>query len=209
MKTIVFDMYGVILEESKGYFIPYTHEHFPQEEHARLRKLFREENLFTRAGNGEINSHQFLTQLGFADPDFHMRDYIENYLTMDRGFYAFAAEMAEMKSECQFALLSNDVADWSRHITAYHDLDRYFTAKIVSGDVHCRKPEPRIYEIALETLCVSGDSCIFIDNSVKNLRVAQTFGMDTILFNRDGEEFDGKTVYSFAELSALMPNLLS
>ena len=204
MKTIIFDMYGVILEESKGRWIPYTYEHFPQEEHERLRKLFYEEELFTKAGNGVMDSHKFLTKLGYKDTDFHMRNYIENHLTMDEGFYAFAEEM---KEHFHLALLSNDVADWSRHITTYHKLDQYLPHKIVSGDVHCRKPELRIYEIVLEKLNVPGDTCIFIDNSVKNLQVAATFGMDTVLFNRDEEKYDGKIVYSFAELTELMRGL--
>ena len=52
-----------------------------------------------------------------------------------------------------------------------------------------------------------GDTCIFIDNSVKSLQVAATFGMDTVLFNRDEEKYDGKIVYSFAELTELMRGL--
>ena len=87
MKTIIFDMYGVIIKESKGNFIPYTLEHFPVTEHERITKLFKKEHLFTKAGNGEITSKEFLTQLGFSDPVFNMHDYIENYLTIDAGFY--------------------------------------------------------------------------------------------------------------------------
>jgi len=81
MKTIVFDMYGVIIKESKGNFIPYTYNHFPQTEHDRITKAFRVDKLFTRAGNGEITSDEFLSALGYDDTRFHMRDYIENHLT--------------------------------------------------------------------------------------------------------------------------------
>ena len=34
--TILIDMYGVILEESKGFFIPYTFNAFDQSEYDRL-----------------------------------------------------------------------------------------------------------------------------------------------------------------------------
>ena len=88
--TIIFDMYGVILKESKGNFIPYTFSHFDVTEHERLKRQFREEQLFTKAGNGEISSENFLSRLGFKDTDFHMKDYIENHLSLDSGFIPFA-----------------------------------------------------------------------------------------------------------------------
>jgi len=130
-----------------------------------------------------------------------MRDYIENHLTMDEDFYVFAESM---KHKYKFALLSNDVSDWSKYIAEYYKLNEYLPIKIVSADVHCRKPEKKIYEITLERLGVPGNECIFIDNSVENLRVASEFGIDVILFNRDNDTFDGKIVYSFDELSLLL-----
>ena len=201
MKTIIFDMYGVIIKESKGNFIPYTINHFQESEHSRIKKLIFEDKLFTKAGNGEITSDEFLTALGYENPQFHMRDYIENHLTIDKDFYTFAENM---KKKYTFALLSNDVADWSRYITEYHKLNEYFPIKIVSADSYCRKPEKKIYYIALERLGVPAKECIFIDNSVKNLQTASEFGIDTILFNRDNEEYDGKIVYSFDELSHML-----
>lgn len=197
MKTILFDMYGVILKESKGNFIPYTYNHFPTSEHDRITHLFKDEKLFTKAGNGEITSDEFLSRLGFVDTVFHMRDYIENHLTMDSAFYLFADAFMD---KYHYALLSNDVSDWSKYITEYYGLNKYLPIKIVSADVHYRKPTHRIFEIALERLSVSAEDCIFIDNSVANLRTAHEIGMNTILFNRDNEVYDGSTVYSFEEL---------
>ena len=201
MKTIIFDMYGVIIKESKGNFIPYTRDHFPESEHERLIKLIMVEGIFTKAGNGEISSDDFLTALGYDNPQFYMQDYIENHLTMDEEFYSFAENM---KNKYNYALLSNDVSDWSKYITKFYDLDKYLPTKIVSADVHCRKPETKIFEIALERLNISANECIFIDNSVENLRTANRLGMGTILFNRDNEVYEGKTVYSFVELASVL-----
>jgi len=201
MKTIIFDMYGVIIKESKGNFIPYTFNHFPQSEYERITKAFRVDRLFTKAGNGEITSDEFLSALGYENTQFHMRDYIENHLTMDEDFYTFAESN---KDKFNFALLSNDVSEWSKYITEFYKLNKYLPVKIVSADVHCRKPDRKIYEITLERLGIPGEECIFIDNSVENLRVANEFGMDVILFNRDSEEYNGKIVYSFDELYQIL-----
>ena len=200
-KTILFDMYGVILKESKGFFIPYTYMNFEQTEYDRLTRLFKEEQLFTKASNGDITSDEFLTRLGYADPHFHMVNYIDNFLTLDEGFISFAEKYA---SVYDFVLLSNDVSEWSAYITEYYGLDKYFTHKIVSGDVKCRKPDRKIYEIALSETGKRPEECFFIDNSVKNLIVAEELGIKPILFNRDQEEYGGLIVNDFSELAGLM-----
>ena len=45
---------------------------------------------------------------------------------------------------------------------------------------------------------------MFVDNSVKNLLVAEELGIQTILFNRDGEEYDGRVVNNFEELAEML-----
>ncbi|MBO4696148.1 MAG: HAD-IA family hydrolase [Lachnospiraceae bacterium] len=199
--TIFFDMYGVILKESKGFFIPYTYMNFDQSEYDRLTVLFKEEQLFTKASNGDINSDEFLTRIGFVDPHFHMMNYIDNYLTLDEGFIPFAEKYA---SVYDFVLLSNDVSEWSAYITEHYGLDKYFKHKIVSGDVKCRKPDRKIYEIALSETGKRPEECFFIDNSVKNLIAAEELGIKPILFNRDQEEYDGLIVNEFSELAVLL-----
>lgn len=198
MKTIIFDMYGVILKESKGNFIPFTYSHFPNTDKQFL--VYQ----FTRAGLGEIDSNELMNSLGFSDPIFHMHDYIENHLTIDNDFFNFAEKYSSVYN---FVLLSNDVLDWNRYIFEYFKIGKYFSHCIVSANVHTRKPDSKIYEMTLEKIGALPSDCIFIDNSVKNLRVANNFNIDTILFNRDKEEYDGKTVYSFQELDDLISHI--
>ncbi len=201
INTILIDMYGVILEESKGYFIPYTYQHFPETEYERLTRQFRVEKLFTKAGLGELDSDTFLRLLGFQDVQFHMRDYIENYLTMDAGFVTFAKKFS---GKYDFVLLSNDVSQWSTYITEYHQLNEYFKDKIVSADVGCRKPQKEIYELALKRIGKRAEECCFIDNSVSNLNVAAELGILPVLFNRDQEEYNGIVVNTFEELAEFL-----
>ena len=204
-KPVLFlDMYGVILKESKGRFIPYTLSHFQEVEHERLLRQIRDERNFTKAGNGEITSDEFLSMLGYEDPQFHMKDYIENHLTLDEGFIPFAERFYQFYD---FVLLSNDLSEWSRYITEYYRLDKYFQCKIVSGDVKCRKPDKCIYEIALRQVGRKPTECMFVDNSVKNLDAAKDLGIYPILFNRDREQYGGVIVNSFDELAMLLDGL--
>jgi putative hydrolase of the HAD superfamily len=55
-----------------------------------------------------------------------------------------------------------------------------FDAVIESSKVGCRKPETRFYEIACETLQVSPNECVFLDDLGVNLKPAAAMGMHTI-----------------------------
>ena len=133
-----------------------------------------------------------------------MKNYIENYLTLDKGFIPFAEKYYQ---EFDFVLLSNDVSEWSAYITEYYQLDKYFKQKIVSGNVNCRKPDRKIYELTLEQIGRKPEQCIFIDNSVKNLDVAEELGIRPILFNRDNEEYSGNIVNSFEGLEKIINHI--
>ncbi|MEI6496899.1 MAG: HAD-IA family hydrolase, partial [Actinomycetota bacterium] len=55
-----------------------------------------------------------------------------------------------------------------------------FDAVIESSKVGVRKPEPRFYEIACETLDVAPSACVFLDDLGINLKPAAAMGMTTI-----------------------------
>ncbi len=200
-RILLIDMYGVIIKESKGYFIPYTFERFDSSEHERLKKAFREERCFTRAQLGELTNAKFLSYLGYAFPKETMVDYLENYLTLDEMFIDFAEKYSKIYDMC---LLSNDVLEWSEYLIEYYQINGYFKERIVSGQVHLRKPDKEIFLYTLQKLRCEPDQCVFVDNSVKNLLVAEELGIQTILFNRDGEEYDGRVVNDFEELAEML-----
>lgn len=204
-KILLLDMYGVIIVESKGYFVPYTFRHFEKSEHERLIQAIRNEQYFTRAQLGELTSDEFLQYLGYTNPKATMEDYLTNYLTLDEQFHDFARKYEGI---IDFCLLSNDVLEWSEFLTDYHHLNTYFKEKIVSGEVRMRKPDKQIFQYTLDRLQNRPEECIFVDNSVKNLLVAEEVGMNTILFNRDGEEYDGVVVNDFVELGKVLEGML-
>lgn len=203
-RVLLIDMYGVIIEQSKGNFIPYTLAHFPEVEHGRLLRALREERLFTQAQNGDIGAEEFLTRLGYADPLAAMRDYLENWLTLDRGFKPFAESWRKTFPQDSLVLLSNDVAQWNADLMELHGLNKYFGYAVVSGQVRMRKPQREIFQYTLRRLGCTGRECIFVDNSASNLRAARQLGIDTVHFNRDGEEYEGRQVQDFEELAELL-----
>ena len=142
-------MYGVILNESKGRLLAYSKEICSKEEYEKIENMIWNERLFDKAGLGEINSDQFLKMLGFEDSEYHMKQYLENYLTLDNGFIDFAESI---KDKYELVLLSNDVSEWSRYITKHYDIDKYFKDRIISAEAKCRKPDFAIYDLALQKI---------------------------------------------------------
>lgn len=201
---LLLDMYGVIIKESKGYFIPYTFEHFDEKEHDRLTRAFREEGLFTKAGNGDLSSDEFLHLLGYQNPAETMQDYLTNFLTLDQDFLWFAENNYK---QYDFVLLSNDVKEWSKYLFELYGLHKYFKESIISGEIHMRKPDIQIFFYAMEYIQCNPHKCIFVDNSVQNLNAAQKMGINTVLFNRDHETYSGNTINNFQELDHFLKNI--
>ncbi|GAB4541069.1 MAG: HAD-IA family hydrolase [Anaerolineales bacterium] len=59
----------------------------------------------------------------------------------------------------------------------------WFDGVILSGEVKCVKPEPRIFELCLAMTQKAARECIFIDDSLPNIHAAQTMGFDALHFS--------------------------
>ena len=203
-RILLIDMYGVIIKESRGYFVPYTLQRFCESEHGRIIRIIKDEQCFTKAQLGELTGAQFLSYLGYDFPEATTEDYLKNYLTLDEGFRKFAETYSKIYDFC---LLSNDVLEWSEFLTDFHRINPYFKEKIVSGEVHMRKPDKEMFTYALKKLGCSAEQCVFVDNSVSNLLAAQDLGIQTILFNRDGVEYEGRVVDDFDALGKMLEDM--
>ena len=53
---------------------------------------------------------------------------------------------------------------------------------VVSGDEQLIKPDPAIYRLLLERNGLAAETCVFIDDSVKNVKGAEAVGMQAIHF---------------------------
>lgn len=73
----------------------------------------------------------------------------------------------------------NDFPERSR-ATGRDEVLALFDAIIESSKVGCRKPDPRFYEIACETLGIQPNEAVFLDDLGVNLKPAKELGMRTI-----------------------------
>jgi len=71
-------------------------------------------------------------------------------------------------------------------------LDRFFKVILLSSRFGFKKPDPRLFHLALDLLGVSPKDSVYIgDNPQKDLVGAKTAGMSFLLFQGEGKEVNG------------------
>lgn len=76
---------------------------------------------------------------------------------------------------------------------------------VISTDIGCCKPDPRMYEAILRKLNAEPDECLFVDDRENNLRGAMDRGIRAVQMDRGGVElWNGDVVHDFAELDAYL-----
>jgi putative hydrolase of the HAD superfamily len=96
--------------------------------------------------------------------------------------------MRELKAGgYRLALLTNNVREWEPVWRSMLPVDEIFELVVDSAFVGCRKPEPRIYEIALERLGLPAASCLFVDDVEVNVEAARELGLAAIHFRANDQ----------------------
>jgi putative hydrolase of the HAD superfamily len=65
----------------------------------------------------------------------------------------------------------------------YAGLDA-FDAVVLSQELGVRKPDARIYQVALERVALAAERCVFVDDLGGNLKMAKELGMTTVKHER-------------------------
>ena len=71
---------------------------------------------------------------------------------------------------------------WYREIEQVTQLSRFLKWDFVSWDTRLRKPDPRAYLHACESLDLKPAECLFVDDTKVNVDAAQALGMPAIWF---------------------------
>ncbi|MEA3326647.1 MAG: HAD family phosphatase [Chloroflexota bacterium] len=89
----------------------------------------------------------------------------------------FVRFMAELKNDYKIAILSN-AGDQARKVMEekYH-LHEFVDEIIISAEEGVVKPDPNIYQIAMERLNASPETSLFLDDMSENVLAARKFGM--------------------------------
>ncbi|MDO5144852.1 MAG: HAD-IA family hydrolase [bacterium] len=96
----------------------------------------------------------------------------------------------QLKEKYLIGMVTDNKYDRISTILDYKGLNQYFDVVAISACVHSGKDSHSIFNYVLNTLNVSANECVFIDNTEKNLIIPKRMGMSTILFNDDNRDFE-------------------
>ncbi|HEU5302405.1 MAG TPA: HAD family phosphatase [Acidimicrobiia bacterium] len=95
------------------------------------------------------------------------------------------------------AILTNNIREYGDHWRARLDVDELFDLVVDSCLEGIRKPDPVIYERALERLGIGPEAAVFLDDFEQNVVAARALGMHGIVVGADPR-------VALAELDALL-----
>jgi len=118
-----------------------------------------------------------------SDP-FHL------FGAMSRGGGGLRAEVVDLAREMKAAglrtaLVTNNAVEFREFWRRSIPLDELFHHVIDSSEVGLRKPDPRIFELALEKLEVPAERAVFLDDYEGNVQAAQRVGIRGLLVTDD------------------------
>ncbi|WP_376792302.1 HAD family hydrolase [Thermoflexus sp.] len=158
-----------------------------------LEALIFASDLSLRAQRGELPEPAFWQAIGER-----LRIYdVEEIQRLRQRFFAgdrlnepLVEALRRWRGQVALGLISNA---WSglRGVLKRLNLLELFEAVVISAEVGLLKPDPRIYQLALERLGWEPEAAAFVDDLPENVRAAQELGLYGIHF-RDTSEALGR-----------------
>ena len=78
-------------------------------------------------------------------------------------------------------LLTNNAKEFAEFWRPLLPLDELFDDVVDSSEVGMRKPDPRIFQLALERLGVAAQDAVFVDDAAGNVAGAERVGIRSVL----------------------------
>jgi putative hydrolase of the HAD superfamily len=138
-----------------------------------------------RAQRGEISLEQHWEnqrkKLGLSPVE--MQAFREQFWQGDRLDTDLVAYIRQLRQSYKTGLLSNAFSDLRRVVTEVLDFADAFDEMIISAEVGLVKPDPRIYQLALDRLGAAPEAAVFIDDFLRNVEGARAVNMRAIHFS--------------------------
>ena len=90
--------------------------------------------------------------------------------------------LGSLRPRYQTALLSNAWDDLRGIIERTWKISDAFDEMIISAEVGIAKPDPRIYQLAVDCLGVRPGEAVFVDDFIENIDSARAFGLQVVHF---------------------------
>ncbi|MGN6181694.1 MAG: YjjG family noncanonical pyrimidine nucleotidase [Mucilaginibacter sp.] len=147
----------------------------------------------------ELGVHPDVMPAGFED------EYVRLCPTKTNLFPDAHEVLAYLKAKYVLHLISNGFKESSEIKIAGSNIGDYFDQIIISENVGVNKPDPKIFQHALEVSGAKKEESLMIGDSIEaDVRGALSFGMDAIFFNALGVDKPNDVPVQISGLKELM-----
>ncbi len=173
IKAIIFDCFGVLVEDSMNLFLEtYLAD---KQEVAEEIKALDHESVEGKITWSELLSH--IERLTAID-----RKEIETFLDQNpQNLPLFEYIATELRPHYKLSFLSNAADDWLQQLFADEQLE-LFDDFVLSYQHGMRKPESAIFELAAKRLGVQPSECVVVDDNIEYCEGAETAGMQAVRY---------------------------
>ncbi|MCC7129293.1 MAG: hypothetical protein B6D39_01255 [Anaerolineae bacterium UTCFX2] len=188
ISVIIWDLGGVLVR---------TEDPAPREalaEQLRVPRSALEEAVFSgdsggRAQRGEIRVEEHWQNLRrmFELDDQGMQEFRALFWGGDQVDETLIEYIRSLREEYKIGLLSNAFSDLRNYVTSIWKIADVFDDLLISAEVGLVKPDPEIYQLALQRLAVPADQAVFIDDIPANVEGARRVGLHAICFNNPAQ----------------------
>ncbi len=183
-KSVIFDFNGVLLQEPNREEVVHILSESTLLPESLLTRIISDRKKITELNKKEGESWiRFIVTLAKYIPDSWMESFKEPAkaaLGVDTRMYALVDELKE--KGFSVGLLSNIDGRLASMIEKL-DLYKPFDPCLLSYQFDVEKPDPKIYEILLDTLNLKPEEVVFVDDVLENVEGALSLGIDAILFS--------------------------
>lgn len=110
-----------------------------------------------------------------------------------------------LKPKYHLHLITNGFQEVQHTKLSGSGMEPYFETLTVSEEVGVKKPNPEIFQYALQKAHAQADEGLMIgDEMAVDIDGARAVGMDTLLFNPKGEPVEGERTYEVRDLREIM-----
>lgn len=188
IKTIIFDLGGVIVDLDYSNFYKQIIALSPLENPQTqiMLEFFRQSDLYHQGKMTDeefyklaceilqvcmINQNQFYEAFNSIISDSSQPEMI-----------SLLKELKNMKKYKLIALSNVNSSHWNYLLNKKGDFLEYFSEFILSHEVHLTKPDPRIFQLAIEKSECKAEEIVYIDDGLNNIRSANELGIRGLSF---------------------------
>ncbi len=188
IKTIIFDLGGVIVDLDYSNFYKQIIALSPLEKPQTqiMLEFFRQSDLYHQ---GKMTDEEFyklaceILQVCMIDQNQFFEAFnsiISN--SSQPEMISLLKELRSMKKYKLIALSNVNSSHWDYLLNKKWDFLEYFSEFILSHEVHLTKPDPRIFQLAIEKSECKAEEIVYIDDGLNNIRSANDLGIRGLYF---------------------------